>query len=71
MDVIGSHVTLDDLDVIPLADFPDQFPHPQPYLPTQDRLAVLRDKHEVITAQINSMRTLPVLAHLVTVPQAS
>ena len=48
VDMVGSHVSLENLDVLTTTDFPDQIPHALADLPRQDRLAILRGEHEMV-----------------------
>ena len=48
MNVIGPYMALQYLDVVTPADLPYQLPYSQCHVPTQCRLAVLRDKYEVV-----------------------
>jgi hypothetical protein len=65
--VVGSHVALQDLDVVRFADLPDQVAHPDADAPPQDRLAVLRHEHEMKMQLVDGVRPLAVLH----APQAS
>src|SRR5216683_7676628 len=55
VDMIGPHVSLENFDVLTPADFPDQIPHGVADLPHQDRLAILRGKHEMVVHTIDGM----------------
>ncbi len=63
MHVIRPNVTLEDHDVVGLADLPHQISNPNPYWPFQDRLAVLRNEHEVQMDLVDRVRSLPILRH--------
>src|ERR1700682_1754721 len=47
MDMVGTHVPFENFDVLAAADFPNQITHALADLPRQDRLAILRGKHEM------------------------
>jgi hypothetical protein len=63
VDMVGSHVPLENLDVLTPADFPDQIPHRVADLPHQDRLAILRGEHEVVVQTINAVGGSTQFAH--------
>ncbi len=46
--VLRPHMTLQYFYLVPSTDLPDEIPETNRYIPSQGRLAVLRDKYEVI-----------------------
>jgi hypothetical protein len=67
--MIGPHVTLEDLDVVRLADLADEIAETLADKPSQNRLAVLRDEDEVVVALVDRVRTVTILLHSPEVPQ--
>src|SRR4030095_107752 len=63
MHMVGTHVPLENLDVLTATDFPIQIPHALTDLPHQDRLAILRGEHEVVVQTINSVGGSTQFAH--------
>jgi hypothetical protein len=63
MDMIGTHVPLEDFDVLTATDFSDQVSHAVADLPHQDRLTILGGEDEVLMQGINRMGGTTQLAH--------
>src|SRR3989442_11199162 len=63
MDMVGSHVALQNFDVFTATDFPDQIPHGAAHLPDQHRLAILRGEYEMVVQRIHRMGSSTLLAH--------
>ncbi len=71
MNVVGSNVPSDNLDVVCLTNLPYQISNSQRHVTPQNRLPVLRAEHQVVLQEINGMRSSTVRGHPTTVPQAS
>jgi len=63
VDMVGTDMPLQDLDVLTPTDFPDQIPQGVADLPAQDRLAILRGEHEMVVQAIDRVGRSPQLAH--------
>src|SRR6266849_5899615 len=63
MDMVGTHVALENFDVLTATDFPDQIPHGTADLPDQHRLAILRGEHEMVVQGIHSVGSSTQFAH--------
>ena len=70
MNVIGTNMPLQDLNVVVMTDSPDQVARPNGDVPSKDRLAVLGDKHDVVVQHVDAVRPLAIFAHSNIVPQA-
>ena len=68
--MVRSNVALQDFDLVRSTDQSDELARSQPDITSQNRLAVLRDEHEVVVQLINAVRALAVPLHARTVPQA-
>lgn len=60
---IRPDMTLQDFDVVRLADLPYQLAQPLTHLAAQDRLAVLWDEDEVVVTLVDGVRTVTILPH--------
>ena len=58
-------MTLHDLDLVRMTDLPDELTHSKPNVPSQNRLAVLWDEHEVVVALVSGMRPMTVCLHCI------
>ena len=56
-------MSFQDYYVVCFAHLSNNLSQPNPYLPSQDRLAVLWDEHKVVVALIDRMRAVTVLLH--------
>jgi hypothetical protein len=63
VDVVRSHMPLQDQDVVASAYLPDQFTQPLADLPAKDRLAVLRDEDEMVVKSSDCMGKAAVVQH--------
>ena len=55
MYMVWTHVPLQNLDIVRPTNLPDQVSDVRRHVPAQDRLAILRDEHEVIVQGIERM----------------
>ena len=63
MHMVRPDVSLQNLNVLTPTDLPNQIPHLGPDLPTQHRLAILRDEHEVVMQRVHRMGGATILLH--------
>ena len=63
MYVIRPNVPLQDLDIRTPANLPDQIAHRRANIAAQHRLAILRDKHEMVVQHIHRVGGSTILAH--------
>ena len=63
MDMVGSHMSFENLDVLTPADFPDQIPHAVADLPHKHRLAILRGEYEMVVQTIDGVGGSTQFAH--------
>ena len=61
--MLGTYVALQNVDVMTPTNLPDQVPQLGPNLAPQDRLAILRDEHEMVVQGIHGMGSSTILAH--------
>jgi len=71
MDVIRRNVPFDDFDILPLANFSDQFPGSRSYVADQNWLAVFRDPDKVILQIVNGMARFAILFHTASILKSS
>lgn len=68
--VVGPNVAFDDLNIVGMTDLTNQLSQPTAHIATKNRLAVLRNEHEVVVQAIGRVSALPVALHAPIVPQA-
>ena len=65
VNVIRTDVPLQDVDVVRLADLPNQFPKTFTNLSSKNRLAVLWDEDEVVVTLVGRMRPVAIRSHCI------
>ena len=71
MHVIPRNMTRDNFNIIDFTYFTNQIPQPLCYFTSQNRLAVLRDPHNVIFDVIDGMSGFPVILHTASILKSS
>jgi hypothetical protein len=61
--MIGAHVPLQNFNVVRPADLANQVAHLGAHVAAQHRLAIRREKHEMVVQRIHGMGGSPRLAH--------
>jgi hypothetical protein len=60
MDMIGANISLDDYHIVFRRDHPQQIPEPEPDLPAQHWIPVLRLPYPVVLQVCNRVGTTPI-----------
>jgi len=63
MDMVGTHVPLQNLNVVRSTDLTNQLAHLRADVAAQHRRAILRDEHEMVAQGIDGMGGAARLAH--------
>ena len=61
--MVRPYMPFQDLDVVRFANLSYQIPQADADLPSQDRLAVLWDEHEVVVTLVNAVRPAAIVLH--------